>query len=188
LDVAKDRDSQEIASGDVGRLDAQADVDAALASFVKTAADLGLPLSEDEIADKRRELESVAYGQPMVRDSGDYATFEDALAAAGEEAMILDDFQKLDNKAELLNLPFIITRWWFTEGDMGTFVVLRCITRDNRKLVVTDGSTGICAQLKKITLDTGKTANMVVRNGLRVSEYTADTESGPKRAQTFYLT
>lgn len=173
---------------DVDRQDAAADVDSALESFIKTAAGLGLPLSEDEIAQKRQELEAVAYGTPVQKDSGDYVSFDEALAAAGSEALILDDFEKLDNKDELLNVPFIVTRWWFTEGDMGTFAVLRCITRDNRKLVVTDGSTGICAQLKKITLDTGKTANMVVRNGLRVSEYTADTSEGPKRARTYYLT
>jgi hypothetical protein len=110
--------------------------------------------------------------------------------------LVVDDYQKLDDKSQLINVPFFVNRWWFAEGDMGTFAVLRCVTSrkvltaagETDKVVISDGSTGIYAQLRKITQKTGKTAALVVRHGLRVSQYTADTDTGPKQAETFYLT
>lgn len=173
-------------------------INATVNTFVEHMSALGISLSKDEIEDKRRELVRMETGVIETPDDAgamEYDTFDDVaalMATAPEgEILTLDDYKKLDDKALLLNIPFFINRWWFTEGDMGTFAVLRIITKrqgQNEKWVVTDGSTGIMAQLREVTKRTGKTAGLLVRNGLRVSEYTADTETGPKMAKTFYLT
>ena len=76
-----------------------------------------------------------------------------------------------------------------------------CLSRRSRRLakryVINDGSTGIRAQLQEFTKRTGQQANMVVRNGLRKSEYRIDKETkkpvsrgyeGPTEpAVTYYL-
>lgn len=105
----------------------------------------------------------------------------------------IDDYVKLDDKEALIGKPFIIMQWWFSEGDIGEYATMKIITRDavrgvegdeRRKFTVTDGSTGICAQLREITNRTGKHGGLQCREGLRVSTYTY--MGAP--AATFYLT
>lgn len=173
-------------------------INATVNTFVEHMNALGITLSEEEVEAKRVELVRMETGViESLDDSGamEYNTFDDVaalMATAPEgEILTLDDYKKLDDKTLLLNIPFFINRWWFTEGEMGTFAVLRVICKRfgaNEKWVVTDGSTGIMAQLREVTKRTGRTAGLLVRNGLRVSEYTADTDTGPKMAKTFYLT
>jgi hypothetical protein len=171
-----------------GQLTAQQDIDLGVKQYIEAADAMGLTLSEDEVAEKRQELEALYGGEVAVRPEGDYATFEDAIRAAGEDIVIPEDFEKVDEKDELLSVPFFITNFWFQQGDMGDFVVIRGITQGNRKIVVTDGGTGIFAQLKKLALETRKTSNVMVRGGLRKSEYRKEVE--PDRftnATTYYL-
>jgi hypothetical protein len=170
------------------QLSAQDDIDLGVKQYIDAAAAMGLTLSEEEVAEKRQELELLYHGEVAVRPEGDYATFEDAVKAAGDDIVIPEDFEKVDNKDELISVPFFITNFWFQNGEMGDFVVIRGITRGNRKIVVTDGGTGIFAQLKKLALSTGKTANVMVRGGLRKSEYRKEVEPDKfTSASTYYL-
>jgi len=183
--------------------DLTADINDAVNAYVEWAAGLNITLSEDEIEAKRAELTremggetSTALASAGTREIESFEEVAELLADPSADVLVVDDYQKLDDKSQLINVPFFINRWWFTEGDMGEFAVLRCITSrpvrtgagETTKVVISDGSTGIHDQLKKVTLKTQKTAALMVRHGLRVSQYTADTDSGPKMAETFYLT
>lgn len=183
--------------------DLERDIETAVDQYVEWASGLNITLSEDEIEAKRNELRremgaetSTALATAGAREIESFEEVAELLADPSADVLVVDDYQKLDDKSQLVNVPFFINRWWFTEGDMGEFAVLRCITSrpvrtgagDTTKVVVSDGSTGIFKQLREVTKKTQKTAALMVRHGLRVSQYTADTESGPKMAETFYLT
>ena len=183
--------------------DLDQEIEQAVSEYVEWAANLNMTLTEDEIEAKRNELrrEAGGPGTELATDAGSreiesFAEVADLLQQAPGEVLVIDDYQKLDDKSLLINVPFFINRWWFTEGDMGEFAVLRCVLSrpvrtaggETDKVVLSDGSTGICKQLRQVTMKTRKTASLMVRNGLRVSQYTADTDTGPKMAETYYLT
>ncbi len=123
------------------------------------------------------------------------ASFDDALALVQDElgATIVtaddelgDGFAVLDKagKASLLDVLFLIVEWTFSEGDQGEFVSMRIVARDGRKLIVNDGGTGIYAQLRELTDRTDKQVGLVVKRGLRKSDY-IHPEHGA--STTYYL-
>jgi len=180
--------------------DLEQEIEQEVNRFVETMAALNLTLSEDEIEAKRRELTASATGTEMVAydtDAGPAVeTWDQVAQLQAGEVLVVDDFVKLDDKSKLINVPFFIRKWWNADGEMGEFAVLQCVTSrpvrtdtgETSKVILTDGSTGIFRQLREVTLRTGKTTALMVRNGLRVSQYTADTNEGPKLAETYYLT
>jgi hypothetical protein len=184
-----------------------AEIEQAVTEYIEWAAGLNLSLSDEEIEAKRTELQRSIGGQTSTalatagtREIENFDEVRDLLSDPEADFLVLDDYQKLDDKSGLVNVPFFVNRWWFTDSDQfgqdGQFAVMRVITSrpimtpagETDKVVITDGSTGIYSQLRRITTKTGKTAALMVRHGLRVSEYTADTDQGPKQAKTFYLT
>jgi hypothetical protein len=187
----------------------QRDVDEALDAYRSWAIGINLDLTEEEIETKRNELlRSMGGAEIAIPDAGSreidsWDEVAQLLAEDPEAVVILDDYVKLDDKNQLLNTPFFINRWWFTEGDMTNeqgeptgFAVMRIIvsrkvhtpTGESDKVIVTDGSTGIYKQLRQITQKKQQTGAMIVRHGLRVSQYTTETAEGIKQAETFYLT
>lgn len=97
-----------------------------------------------------------------------------------------------DGKGTLVGVPLLILAYNFSEGDNGEFVTLRVITKDNRKLIVNDGSTGIRDQLKDYD-SRSQGRSLYVANGFRRSDYQYDDvnqktgEIKKKNATTFYL-
>jgi hypothetical protein len=100
-----------------------------------------------------------------------------------------------DDKSKLIGVPCVFVSWTFSEGDHGEFVSARVVVdRGNaiEKVVINDGSTGICEQLRQINND-GAPQMMYAPRGLRKSEYTAlvpDPKTGEMketRATTFYV-
>lgn len=128
-------------------------------------------------------------------------SFSDAMAAAQAEGVqdISDfgtGFTVLDtqDKVQLIGVPFLLLDCRFNNGDNGDFVSIALITEDNRKLIINDGSTGICKQLAGIVKRRGEQgvthpqSNLWVKGGLSVSEYDyTDDEGKVKRAKTFYV-
>lgn len=145
-------------------------------------------------------------------------TLADAFSAMGVDAF--DDegdgvfnLDLIEDKDFLRGMPFMITRWRFNtsdkfkseDGEAGEFVSVEIAyqTTPGAPLVTgvfNDGSTGIMAQLKKITerrKASGKGdpyAGRAVRRGLRRSDYQRDTGRLDKNgaaiteaATTFYL-
>jgi len=96
----------------------------------------------------------------------------------------LDDWGPVvQDKDELIEVPFIVTKWKFHDGNFGQYVSALILTDTDQKLVLNDGSTGIYAQLKAVTDETGKSENLLAPKGLRRSDY----EMNGRAARTYYL-
>jgi hypothetical protein len=136
-------------------------------------------------------------------------TFEDALAlfantgGVASIGNVAGDGYAIVDKELLLNIPLLILDWKdITDPDtLNEYVTIRLITSDGRKCRISDGSTGIAAQLDEIGRRTGILAGIAVPHGLTKSEYFVDdttkrpipkneldTFTGKKsKAATYYL-
>jgi hypothetical protein len=126
-------------------------------------------------------------------------SFEDALALAkmkyGESNVVAasdvigDGFKLLDNKDQLIGVPFLAVQWDFHEGDHGEFVAMKVMTQDGQKFIVNDGSSGIRDQVMAYTAKTGNYGGLFCLKGLRRSNYTyTDKDTGKESpATTYYL-
>lgn len=126
-------------------------------------------------------------------------SFDDAAALLASEdipvvaadQVIGNGFAVVNDKGFLCGVPMMLLSWHFNNGDNGQFVSIHAVANlpgnTLGKYIVNDGSTGIYAQLLKYTEKTGKTAGLVVKRGLRRSDYTYDDNGQTKNATTFYL-
>ena len=132
-------------------------------------------------------------------------SFDDALAMFNETERGEDfadygsGFEVLEtsSKSRLIGVPFIALDWFFRSGDNGDYVVAHIVTKAGEKLVLTDGSTGILKQLRRVTdarvmrgwSDVEARANLICRSGLTESAYQyADEKTGELRnATTYYI-
>ena len=97
-------------------------------------------------------------------------------------------------KSKLVGEPFIITNLRFWEGDKGDVVSVMLLTKDGKKLVFNDGSTGVYRQLKYIVSQTNRFSGIKVMRGLRSSTYETQEKDfdgnpigKPFKATTYYL-
>lgn len=106
-----------------------------------------------------------------------------------------DGFALLDSgrKGILEGVPLLFMEWTFNEGNFGTFVSARVVARNPdggvSRYIINDGSTGIAEQLANYTKRTGLQSGLLVKNGLRVSQYEyEDPETGKLTpAETYYI-
>lgn len=112
-----------------------------------------------------------------LRDITDFDAAIRALTDAGVELRHVSDemgdgFALVDDKEPLVGVPFVVLSSNLSDGDYGRMVTLRIITKDGRKLIMNDGSTGLCAQAQEYEQRTGGTlAGLVVERGLRGSQF-----------------
>lgn len=91
------------------------------------------------------------------------------------------------NKSELVNRPFYIRAWKFSNSDqfIGDFVIVYAVTYDSGEMVIfTDGSTGVCEQIRRVQESRGPEGVqgfLKVPNGLRESTYMIDSTGRPTR-------
>lgn len=130
-------------------------------------------------------------------------SFDDAMALIGDvfggevvnAESLGDGFALLDKsqKDTLCGVPFVVLSAVFSEGDykredgsVGTFVSLRIVTKDGRKVIVNDGGSGIHDQIKMLWSMHPETVGKPIAcaKGLRKSEYD-HPEHG--KATTYYL-
>ena len=123
------------------------------------------------------------------------ASMDDAIAlltGAGMEIRdvkdLIGDGFSLSEKSALVNVPFLIfDSKIVTDGDHGDFSVTRVVTSDGRKLVLTDGGTGIFRQIQQMH-GRGIFGGVICKEGLTVSEYTYTDEKGKDTpAKTYYF-
>lgn len=125
---------------------------------------------------------------------GAIGSFSDAIALGESAGYTPEDFAEsygsgfrileTAEKARLVGVPFYVLEWAFNLGDMGEFVSMAVVTEADEKLIVNDGSTGICQQMEAVTLTRTSrgqsydeaTHGLLVRGGLRRSDY--DTVDG----------
>lgn len=98
------------------------------------------------------------------------------------------------DKATLVGTEFAIVQVDFNDsevGDSGEFVTLHIVTRDGRKLILNDGSTGIYAQVKSMVkrMPAGTTRVLIkCPKGLTRSDYKYVNDKGEEKpATTYYL-
>ena len=102
------------------------------------------------------------------------------------------DLIPTENKGQFVKVPFAIVSYQFAEGENGEFVSFRAFTQDGRKVILNDGSTGICEQLRELHA-AGVGLPLWVPGGLRVSRYRytdVDKRTGvetERDAETYYL-
>lgn len=123
------------------------------------------------------------------------ASLLDATEAIGTDQYgpILDT----ENKGVLVGKPCLFVRWQFNQGDMGEFVSVDVLTRNDdgseQRYILNDGSTGIYAELKTLTEKKGVNAGLFARHGLRVSTYDKELVKGDgsivtlKDCKTYYI-
>lgn len=125
-------------------------------------------------------------------------SFDDALKLAaelvGEENILRadqeigDGFGILKNKDSLIETPLIFISWDFNVGDQGEYVSVKVMTKEGRKFILNDGSTGIYAQLVAYTAKKKVCGGLLVGKGLRRSDYTFTNEKGEETpATTYYI-
>lgn len=171
----------------------------------ETDSDFDRPLQGDnerEVAARRDDRKAGLAVQSRFLDDDLRAitSFEDAVALLGDTPVIGADelgngFTVLgkDDKRRLVGVPFVILSFDFTPGDYGAdFVSAMIVTKGGEKLIVNDGSSGVCAQLRDIAARMppgAKHRGIVCKHGLRASDYTYhDERSGVDApATTYYI-
>lgn len=108
-----------------------------------------------------------------------------------------DGFSLLNKKERLVDEPFVVLGLRFNlkidhPNQIGDFVSVYVMTRDEKKYIFNDGSTGIYAQADELSdlIAKGQAQlPLMVRGGLRVSryEYEDQTTGETKPAETFYF-
>jgi hypothetical protein len=123
-------------------------------------------------------------------------TFADAMALATQEfggvvnahedKNLGTGFRLTDeeDKFRLIGVPLLLLDWRFNPGDFGDeYISIHAVQQNEdgsaSKLVLNDGGTGICRDLREYTEKTGRKGGLFVRRGLRVSEYPTIADGGP---------
>lgn len=158
-----------------------------------------------EIQDVKSEANKSVIDDEMLRNIN---SAEDVMAlfdSLGAEVESFDDygtgFTIVQNKDLLIDRPFAILEWRFTKSPKfnSEFVSMFVVTKSGEKYIVNDGSTGICAQLRRIADERIRNGRANPQIGLRVDrglrkstyqqEYT-DEKTGKietREATTYYL-
>jgi len=108
-------------------------------------------------------------------------SFEDAVRLAAQQHDGLvdslelgDGFRICDDKDKLVGKHFVIMEWEYgkhLQYGLSKFVIVRLVTAQNEKVIITDGSTGIMRQLETMKEVEGRLGGINCQEGLRVSEY-----------------
>jgi hypothetical protein len=169
------------------------------------AADEVAAKLDAEVEKQTEHLPTQAKRRINSEELAQISSFEEAIKAAQEYGELLDssdlgDGFSMGDKAALVGKKFVVIDWEYGKNnDYGNaFVIVRLVTIDNNKYIITDGSTGIMRQLELILqLTKGKTKSIICNNGLRASDYWVDDVTGQpvdesyagkkKKATTYYI-
>lgn len=143
-----------------------------------------------DIAIPERQFDALQLGQ--------ITSFEDALAAFDQSEVDSidnygDGFTLADKEIKygLIGMPFVILSHEEREGDYErdgqkeSFAVVRVVTQDGRKFMLTDGSTGLRDQLRLIRHQRGTCVGLICRKGFQPNPDYVHPEFG--KATTFRI-
>ena|SRR5690242_14500122 len=143
-----------------------------------------------------------SYDEDALRDGATFDYYvqlaQDVHGEIVEAGHVLGDgFTLINNKGLLVDVPFLAMEWTFRDGDFGRpYVSVRVVARMPGgaigKYIFNDGSTGIADQLAKYTKKSGRMGGLMVRQGLRASDYEVELPDGKggtvmSPATTYYL-
>lgn len=123
-------------------------------------------------------------------------TWEQVAAAFDGEVIEFEGSPyKVVDKRTLVGVPFMIVdvRFSWSSKFDGPFVNVLALTKDNEKVVINDGSTGIMEQVKYMLQKNKRKAGILCPNGLRASDYKVTVEdafegtSKEIEATTYYI-
>lgn len=136
--------------------------------------------------DAAKEVENTGIDWSKVTD------LNEARAALGVvvdiSELLGDGSEFIKDKNVLIGSPFMILDWRFNKDGSGReYVNVLVMGSNGEKVRFNDGGTGVYAQIKAIQDECGK-VGVMVKGGLRKSDYTFENEKGVKTAAiTFYL-
>lgn len=153
----------------------------------------GTPITGDFDGSDATAVATTSPGPSMeIMEEMDFSSFL-AMVDAGN-AVHFSDIEvrgQIKDKAELVNVPFIILDWAFRSSDVygGEYVVVDIKTQTDPHKFFVDGSTGIKDQLLAASRKLqNKHVPIIVRKGLRSSTYqTKDASGNDITGTTFYL-
>ncbi len=144
-------------------------------------------------------MTTVTKTEPILDDMESFEDAMNAIAAAGLAVHVINTTELIEDKDTLIGKEFLIIAYRMNaDGDFGEFVSVMALTRDNRRIVFNDGSTGIKLQLAELA-QKGITSRILCKDGLRRSDFRFDEKSGDivkrtdprygdsKPAKTYYL-
>jgi hypothetical protein len=99
-----------------------------------------------------------------------------------------DGSEFIKDKDRLIGVPFYVLEWHFNVDPANgrEYANVLVMTSEDVKLRFNDGSTGIYAQLKKVTEEHG-VMPIACKFGLRRSDYTTEVNGKPEKSRTYYL-
>jgi hypothetical protein len=127
------------------------------------------------------------------QDRTDISSWDDAVRLAqGEFGTVLqihdtelgDGFRVASEEDErrLIGVPLMLLEWRWNDGDFGEYVSVVAIAQGENgqatKWIINDGSTGIREQIRDFETKYERNGGLMVRNGLRVSDYHTDLDTG----------
>jgi len=121
-----------------------------------------------------------------------YGDVQDAADVIGNGFTIL----RTDQKHELIGKPFVILTVTMNEsddvfdaeGNPAMFVSALIVTERGDRLILNDGSSGIYKQLEEWkTMSNGRGGGLLVKGGLRQSDYMVEVDGKQTAATTYYL-
>jgi hypothetical protein len=125
----------------------------------------------------------------------DVKTLDDALALLNSAGLSVSDISEYGtgfsvvDKATLVGVPFVALGYKMVKGDFGPMSVIFAVTKENAKVIIVDGSTGIKDQLASFEaagLPPG--GPFKCEKGLSRSDYEyIDDKGNHIPATTFYL-
>lgn len=120
----------------------------------------------------------------------DLATARELLGTVVDASDVVGDGADfIKDKNLLVGVPFLVLEWKFVvdEKTNREYVNVHIMGGDGRRARFNDGSTGVYAQLKKVSDEMG-VMGIQVKGGLRRSDYVKDMKDGSRTdATTYYL-
>lgn len=148
------------------------------------------------------EIELSRITRAQMEDVQDYQSAVQLAAQTFGGIVESDDFEQIENKDQLVNIPFLILNWEYGKksdyGDDNVYVLVYAVIAggSERKIFFSDGGTGIRKRLEKLKERDGRTGGISCKRGLRFSEYGLDKNNNPvplgdpsqsSKGKTYYL-
>ena len=149
--------------------------------------------SKKEIEDELETISTEVVVKPLegIRavDDMDLAEYEAWLEEEGVELIDVEGskWRLIKDKSTLVNVPFIIAKVRFNEGNLGGFASVCCYLEDKSKIIFNDGGSGVYDTLRGYEAQ-GRTSGIRCLGGLRASHYKKELDDGRViDATTYYL-
>lgn len=139
-------------------------------------------------------LESLRNDPKAIRNLP-FETIAATLSAQGDVVDAEEEFgdgavlYRKEDKRKLVGVPMILFDWAFSEGvgASGEKVTCRLKLADGTVAVINDGSAGIYGQIKELEERDDSGRALLLKHGLRASDYTTEINGKETEATTYYF-